>query len=1291
MVATDTDALWVVCWSIDRDGGCSRIEPHWRLITGRAAETALGGGWRDAIHPEDRDRVEAELTQAARSARHFQIVFRLARAGGGHSFAMAVGSPQRAADGGLVGYDGSIVDLHDRVTAEQERDSEQRFRSLFETCRDGIVTVDMAGRILDANPAYRTMLGYTLAELQSLTYQELTPPQWRAMEEAIVRDQILRRGESAEYEKEYIRKDGAVFPISLRTWTVLDERGRVVGMRAFIRDITERKRAEAALRASERRFRAIFDQQFQYSALLSADSRVVEINQAIVRETGVTQEEVAGKPFLDGPWWRELPEMRARWRRQLDEALSRPGPSLGEGVYHVPSGELRYAINTATALRDEQGEIELLLVQGMDITERKQAEAALRESEERFRVSFANASIGFAMNGPDFAFLDANPAYCAITGYSREELLALGGSDLIHPDDWPADRAFAERMLAGETPGFVIENRYVRKTGEAIFVRKSISLIRRADGAPAWIITLVEDITERRRAEEALRQSGNDLDRAQEVGKIGWWRLDVRRNVLTWSEENYRIFGVPKGTPLSYESFLALVHPDDRAYVDAQWQAGMRGAPYDIEHRIMVGGKINWVREKAYLELDAEGALLGGFGVTQDITERKEAEAALRDSELRFRALALASSDAVYRMSPDWSELRHLAGRDFIADTVEPSRSWLHTYILPDDQPRVTAAIAAAVAERRLFELEHRVIRIDGGVGWTHSRAVPILDSSREIVEWFGVARDITERKRSEEALLWHMRRNELLSETAAQLLASEDPQRMAEEVCRKVMSFLDCDLFFNFIVDEDVGRLRLNACAGVSDEQASVLEWLDIGAAVCGFVASRGERLIVEDVQNLGDLRTEHVRSLGVEAYCCHPLLHQDRVIGTLSFGTRSRARFDVDEIAVMKAVADLTAIAMRRVQTERELRDSDRRKDEFIATLAHELRNPLAPIRNAVHILLRKYGAQFADAPLLAMVQRQVDHLVRLVDDLLEISRISRGKVDLRKENVTVSDILRHALETSQPLVEKKGHRLVVTLAEEPLRVLGDPVRLAQIAANIINNAAKYTPPGGRIEVEAAREGEEAVLRVRDNGVGITAEMMPHVFDLFAQTHDQTRLSEGGLGIGLALVRKLLEMHGGRVEARSAGAGRGSEFVVRLPIAERPPALRAGDAPAQEDASKGARALIVDDDRDVADSFGLLLETLGASVRKVYDGAAGVAAVDAFEPDLVFVDIGMPGVDGYETARRMRATAHRHPFLLVALTGWGQEADRRRAQEAGFDLHLTKPAAIDAVEELMRRVGAA
>ncbi|WP_363350883.1 PAS domain S-box protein [Methylocystis echinoides] len=380
---------------------------------------------------------------------------------------------------------------------------------------------------------------------------------------------------------------------------------------------------------------------------------------------------------------------------------------------------------------------------------------------------------------------------------------------------------------------------------------------------------------------------------------------------------------------------------------------------------------------------------------------------------------------------------------------------------------------------------------------------------------------------------------------------------------------------------------------------------------------------------------------------------------------------------------VRDIT----ERKAAELALKEADRRKDDFLATLAHELRNPLAPIRNAVHVMRMKHGPNDADAATLDMVQRQVDHLVRLVDELLEISRINQGKIDLRQESVPLSTFLRDALESCQPLIDKKGHRVTTKIVDE-LWVSGDSLRLAQIATNLVNNAAKYTPPGGVIVVEGARDGDEAVLRIRDNGVGIAADMLPRVFDLFAQIDRHARLSEGGLGIGLALVRKLVELHGGRIAARSDGPGSGSEFIVWLPLAAAPaPAAPGGDRLVADGASS-PRALVIDDDRDVGDSVGLLLESLGATVRVVYDGLSGVDLVNEFDPDLIFLDVGMPRLDGYETARRIRKTSAGKRPLLVALTGWGQVEDRRRTQEAGFDAHLTKPASVEAIQALLRSV---
>jgi PAS domain S-box-containing protein len=675
-----------------------------------------------------------------------------------------------------------------------------------------------------------------------------------------------------------------------------------------------------------------------------------------------------------------------------------------------------------------------------------------------------------------------------------------------------------------------------------------------------------EDAQAARRKEilpDAPDSSGNreamweNFLRAQELGQIGWWRLDTRNNILTWSDENYRIFGARRGEPQSYQTFLDVVHPEDRAFVHESWMAALRGAPYDIEHRLVIGGREKWVREKASLEFDADGELIGAFGVTQDITDRKNADKALQ----------------------------------------------------------------------------------------------------------------------------WSVRRNELLSRTGARLLQSGDVQQVVEELCKEVMQFLDCQAFFNFLLDEEAGRLRLNACAGVPPDQIQDIEWLDFGVAVCGCVARDRRRAIVERISTSNDRRTELVASYGIEAYCCHPLMSQGRLLGTLSFGTKTRATFSDDDVEVMNAVSQLVSIAMERLKMEEALHEADRRKDEFIATLAHELRNPLAPLRNGLAVMRRSPAhAQ----RVLEMMERQVDHIVRLVDDLLEVSRIRNGKIELKLERVDLSDVLRQAVEASHQFFDKSGVALTVREPKEPLTVEGDSVRLTQVVANLLNNAAKYTPAGGRAEIEAHRIGADAVLTVSDNGVGIPAEMQRHVFRLFTQVDQTLGRAQGGLGIGLALVRKLISLHGGAVAVESEGPGKGSRFTLRLPLAGE--FLPCPDL--QTPAARGpavSRVLVIDDNEDAAESLALLLRAQGAATRVAYSGDAGVEAARAFAPELVFLDLGMRGVSGYETARRLRATPACCDATLVALTGWGGEQTRERARAAGFDLHMVKPASIVDIERAL------
>lgn len=630
---------------------------------------------------------------------------------------------------------------------------------------------------------------------------------------------------------------------------------------------------------------------------------------------------------------------------------------------------------------------------------------------------------------------------------------------------------------------------------------------------------------ERARAEEALRQSREDFVRAQEVGQIGSWRLDTKRNVLTWSDETYRIFGVPKGTPQNYETFMSFVHSDDRAYVDEKWRAGLRGEPYDIQHRIVSDGRVKWVREKAYLEFDAAGALRGGFGITQDISELKRSEEALKKSEERFRAVfeyagtGIAIAELNGRLVQSNPAYRRLLG--YTQEELETLT--FSDLVHPEDRAANSAEIRRLRDEELpFFEIENRYVRKDGQVVWVHKFVSLLHDGRGAPVHFVALVTDVTERRRMENAL------------------------------------------------------------------------------------------------------------------------------------------------------------------------READRRKDEFLATLAHELRNPLAPISNALHVLKR------TDAPpqtekLIGMIERQVTHLIRLVDDLLEVSRISRGKVELRRERLDLAAVISQAIETSQPLIHARRHETKLSLPSKPLVVDGDPVRLAQVFANLLNNAAKYTEAGGRIWIEAESLGGEAIVTVRDSGAGISAEMLPRVFDLFTQADRHLEGAHGGLGIGLALVRSLVELHGGRVEACSAGLGLGSEFIVRLPLVEG----AAGKPEAQSNgttAPEGSRrVLVIDDNPDVADSLAMLLETFGVNVRTANSGAVGLEALADFRPELVFLDLGMPGMDGYETARRIRERPEGRTVLLVALTGWGQEEDRSRTRAAGFDRHLVKPAEIDALQELLASLGPA
>lgn len=475
-------------------------------------------------------------------------------------------------------------------------------------------------------------------------------------------------------------------------------------------------------------------------------------------------------------------------------------------------------------------------------------------------------------------------------------------------------------------------------------------------------------------------------------------------------------------------------------------------------------------------------------------------------------------------------------------------------------------------------------------------------------------------------------------------------------------------------------------ARAGFDDAAIRALGNVQPGVGACGLAFAERRRRVIMDVETDPAFESQRAfaRDQGFRAVHSVPLFASNGVpMGALSVHFAephfpSEREMHTADLLAQKAVLYIERTRSEEAlrQSARRLEEADRRKDQFLATLAHELRNPLAPIRNALHFMQLR-GSRDPDMQNARdMIDRQVRQMVRLVDDLMEVSRITLGQIQLQSEPVSLAIVITNAVEVSRPLIDAARHRLSVELPDEQLYVEGDSTRLSQVLQNLLNNAAKYTPTGGTITLRAERSEDAAIIRVRDTGIGIPPTMLDRVFEMFTQVDRGSALSQGGLGIGLALAQQLTQMHGGRIEVASEGAGRGSEFSVRLPLCaspishELPPDLAGSLYRAER-----RRVLVADDNVDGAESLRLNLEIQGHDARAVFDGAAALSLADEFRPQIMVLDLGMPKVDGYEVCRRVRDLSWGDEVTIIALTGWGQEQDRRRTLEAGFDHHLVKP----------------
>ena len=781
--------------------------------------------------------------------------------------------------------------------------------------------------------------------------------------------------------------------------------------------------------------------------------------------------------------------------------------------------------------------------------------------------------------------------------------------------------------------------------------------------------------------DDSKSRSAQALDDFFETASVGLHLVGPDGTILRANEAELALLGYAKQEYVGRN--IAEFHADPEGFRDlfGRLKRGERVHEFPARMRCK-DGSLRDVLITSSVRFE-DGAFVHTRCFTVDVTARRIAEASLQESERRLRLALEAGRMGTWEWNiatgqVDWSPgLQALHGLE--PGTFEGTFEAFRRDIVPEDRERVEQLVAETLRTGKDHHLEYRICPLGGGIRWVEGRGKLYRDAEGRPERMVGVCTDITARKVVEANLVARARQQQAVASLGEIALRERDLQRVFDRAVAMVAETLEVE--YCKVLELMPGREALLLRAGVG-WKPGLVGTARVGTgpdSQAGHTLACGAPVIVRD------LRTE-ARFNGPALLLDHGVVSGMSCIiggddqgpwGVLGTHATRRVAFTSDDVSFLCSVANVLGHAIQRERAESRLREADRRKDEFIAMLSHELRNPLAPLRSALE-LMRLQESPAPDEKLHAMMERQVGHLVRMVDDLLEGSRVSRGTLELKRQPLELGEVLRGAVESAEPIVREAGHELQIELPPEPLWVEGDAVRLTQSFSNLLNNAARFTPRGGRIRLAATCDGAGAArLSVRDNGRGFAPEDRENLFEMFWRGHGSS-----GLGIGLALVRKLVAMHGGTIEANSEGVGHGAEFVVTLPTIE-PPAARTPQAGAGSSAA--LRVLVADDNADAAETLAALLRLLGHEVDVAHDGLEAVEAAAAFPHDVILLDIGMPRLDGYGAAQRIRANGHSHGARIVALTGWGQEEDRRRAREAGFDGHLVKPADLEALRRVL------
>ena len=1029
------------------------------------------------------------------------------------------------------------------------------------------------------------------------------------------------------------------------------------------RGMRQQLRAAAVLTEQKERLRTTLASIGDAVISTDKEGRVTYLNPVAEKLTGWTNATAAGKQLIE-----VFQIVNETTRQPVDNpALKalRFGTIVGLANHTIliaKDGTEHAIDDSAAPIRCQAGELVGSVLIFRDITERRRTELAVSTSEARKQAILNTSLDGIITIDRQGLILEFNPSAEQMFGYSRGDLIGKEMAELIIPPRYREQHrhGIAHFLKTGAAP--VLNQRLelsaIRADGSEFPVELSITRIG-PESEPLFT-GYIRDITARKKAESDLLERERQFTTlAESIPQLAW--IAHPGGHIFWYNRRWYDYTGTTLEQMAGWGWQAVHDPQVLPRVMETWTDSIAaGEPFEMVFPLRgTDGTFRTFLTRAEPIKDEQGQVVRWFGTNTDITEVERVEQQRRETEARWR-LALDSAelgtwniDIATNVLVTDGRFREIFGIAGDSVTYEEAFACIH----PDDLERIRDAVAAATRTDNPipYAAEYRVVHPDGAIRWVFAKGRANFEEGEtgvQLQSFDGTVADITERKQAESERI----RLASVVENSTDFIAMCDLNSAPFYVNRAGLEMVGL---------ENLEQARRTPVAEFffPEDRATILD---------GFFPA-----VLEDGSGEIEIRFQHFKT-GHELWMLYRVfVMKDEHGGPIGLATVSR------EITERKRLED----DLRHLAAD--LSEADRRKDEFLATLAHELRNPLAPISNGLHIMRMSSAGggtvnEMVDQAR-EMMERQLGQMVRLVDELLDVSRISRGKLDLQTARVDLATVLDNAVETSRPLFEANGHQFEISLPPTPIFVDADAIRLGQVFANLLNNAAKYSDPGSRIRLSAEHQGNDVVVSVTDNGIGIPAEMLSRIFEMFTQVDRSLEKSHGGLGIGLTLVKRLVEMHGGTVAAESAGHGQGSRFIVRLPALLPPSQSSPPVASPLDKTAARKKILVADDNADAATSLAMLLKVMGHETLTARDGQEAVKRAATFQPDIVLLDIGMPRLNGYEACRRIRSLAGGESIVLVALTGWGQDEDKLRSQEAGFNYHLVKPVDHAALKALL------